>query len=65
MAGAKCPKCEELTVFEDPIENGKQCSKCGYKATIKPGSGRGTRCMLCGKQTVFNGKCTNCGAKHS
>ena len=66
MPGMKCPKCGELTFFE--TATGRRCTKCGYTMTVPPNSGKGgmgSRCFSCGKNTVFNGKCTNCGAKYN
>lgn len=65
MAGMKCPKCGELTFFE--TSNGRRCTKCGHSMYVPPNSGKGglgKKCLSCGKQTVFNGRCTNCGAKY-
>ena len=66
MAGKICPNCGKLKFFETP--NGRKCSKCNYEVHLPPNNGKGglgTRCSLCSKQTVFNGKCTNCGAKYT
>ena len=63
MAGMKCPKCEKLTFF--PTPTGKKCSQCGYSMYVPPNNGKGglgKKCSACGKNNVFNGKCTNCGA---
>jgi len=63
MAGRLCPKCGKWTFFETPI--GRECTKCGYKMNVPPNNGKGgqgKKCYNCGKNTVFNGKCTNCGA---
>lgn len=65
MAGAKCPKCEKLTMFETPT--GKKCSSCGYTMKVSVGSGKGERCLNCGNYQVFSQydgskKCRNCGA---
>lgn len=65
MAGQKCPKCGESTFYE--TTNGRKCSKCGYTMYVPPNGGKGglgKKCNACGRQTVFNGKCTNCGAKY-
>lgn len=65
MAGKLCPNCGERTFFE--TLNGRECSKCGWKMTIPPNEGkggRGKKCSHCGSYTVFNGKCSNCGAKY-
>ena len=64
MPGKKCPNCGELTLFE--TNTGRQCSNCGFEVNLPPNGGKGgkgKRCVLCGSFTVFNGKCTNCGAK--
>ena len=63
MAGMKCPKCNKLTVF--PTPTGKKCSSCGFTIYVPPNGGsggKGRKCLMCGKFTVFNGKCTSCGA---
>ena len=63
MPGMKCPKCAELTFFQ--TSTGRKCSKCGYVMFAPPNNGKGgqgKKCYNCGKNTVFNGKCTNCGA---
>lgn len=64
MPGMKCPKCGRPTFFSTP--KGKQCSQCGHSMYVPPNNGKGgkgKKCMNCGKMTMFNGKCTNCGAK--
>ena len=66
MAGAKCPKCHELTFFSTP--SGRKCSHCGYEMKVPANSGKGGRgdlCSNCKKYTVFDGKCRNCGATYS
>lgn len=63
MAGAMCPMCGKQTFYKSPL--GRTCSKCGYKMIVPPNSGKGgqgKKCHNCGKNTVFNNKCTNCGA---
>lgn len=63
MAGMMCPQCGKMTFFQTPT--GRECSKCGYKMIAPPNGGKGgqgKRCANCGKNTVFNNKCTNCGA---
>lgn len=63
MPGMRCPKCGEQTFFQTP--KGRKCSKCSYEMTTLPNSGKGgqgKRCFNCGRNTVFNGKCTKCGA---
>lgn len=63
MAGKLCPKCGKYTFFES--KSGRKCSNCGYEMIIPPNGGpggKGHKCANCGKFTVFNGKCTNCGA---
>ena len=65
MAGKVCPNCGEQTFFEKTF--GRECSRCGHKMILPPNSGkggRGQKCSNCGKLTVFNSKCTNCGAKY-
>ena len=64
MAGKLCPNCNELTFFKTTGEN-RKCSKCGYEMIVPPNAGkggRGKKCANCGKLTVFNNKCSNCGA---
>lgn len=64
MAGKVCPKCKKMTLFE--TNTGRECSKCGYSVNMPLNDrkgGRGKKCVMCGKMTVFNGKCTKCGAK--
>lgn len=66
MAGKVCPNCGKFTFFESI--SGRQCTKCGYKMILSPNEGkggRGKRCSNCGKNTVFNNKCTSCGATYS
>ncbi len=63
MAGAICPKCGEMTLWQKPF--GKECSRCGYRVyrSINSGKGgKGSRCPLCGKYTFFDGRCSSCGA---
>lgn len=63
MAGMMCPKCEQMTFFKTPT--GRKCSKCGYEMIVPPNNGKGgqgNKCYNCGKNTVFNDKCTSCGA---
>ena len=63
MPGKKCPNCGELTFFGNDAK--RECSECGYTMTVPPNDGKGgkgTKCSSCNKQTVFNGKCSNCGA---
>ena len=65
MAGKMCPQCGEYTFFETLF--GRECSKCGHKMIVAPNNGKGgkgQKCAYCSKQTVFNGKCTSCGAKY-
>lgn len=68
MAGAKCPKCGELTFFNTP--SGRKCSNtdCNYEMKVPPNDGKGgkgLKCPNCGTYTVFNSKCTKCGAVFS
>lgn len=66
MAGKLCPKCGKFTFFS--TTNGRKCTKCSYTMTLPPNSGRGGRgkkCSHCGKMTVFNNKCSSCGATYS
>ena len=65
MAGKLCPKCNQQTFYETNF--GRECTKCGYRMTLPPNAGkggRGQKCSNCGLLTVFNGKCTKCGAKY-
>nr|WP_317403983.1 hypothetical protein [uncultured Helicobacter sp.] len=65
MAGSKCPQCGKLTFFGTSYE--KRC-KCGYQMKVPPNGGKGgkgNKCSNCGAHTVFNAKCTQCGAKYS
>lgn len=58
-----CPKCKNHTFHQTP--KGRKCSKCGYEMIVPPNGGmggKGMKCYNCGKNTVFNGKCTNCGS---
>lgn len=70
MAGMKCPACGQLTFFQ--TATGRKCTKCGFIMKVPNynadgiGTGRrGTRCSNCGRLTVFNGKCTFCGAHYT
>lgn len=70
MAGMKCPVCGQRTFFKTPM--GRKCSKCGCTMTVPncgedgmAKGGRGMRCSNCGRLTVFNGKCTSCGAHYT
>ena len=66
MAGKLCPNCNELTFFKT-TGNNRECSKCGYKMTVpinKGKGGRGKKCSNCGRLTVFDNKCTSCGATY-
>lgn len=66
MAGKKCPQCGENTFFETP--KGRKCTKCGHEMIVPPNIGQGGRgrlCYNCNEYKVFNGKCTNCGAKYT
>lgn len=61
----KCPKCGALT-FHNSLR-GRECSTCGYKMNLMVANGKGgkgNRCSNCGKFTVFNNKCTSCGATY-
>lgn len=63
MAGMKCPKCGKFTFFE--TSTGRKCSSCGHTMFVPPNGGMGGKgklCLNCYKNTVFNGRCTNCGA---
>jgi len=65
LAGKMCPKCGKLTFFE--TLDGRKCSKCGYTMTVPPNNGqggKGKRCSNCSKFTVFNNKCSSCGATY-
>lgn len=71
MAGAKCPHCGELTLFE--TNEGKKCDSCGYEAKRLIGTGkggRGKKCPMCGSFKLNekeNGKykCRECGTEVS
>ena len=66
MAGKMCPFCGKLTFFETP--QGRLCSKCNYEMILPANSGKGgkgSKCSYCGKFTVFNQKCSNCGAYYT
>jgi hypothetical protein len=72
MPGAKCPKCENLTLFKNPT--GKWCTTkgCGFTATVPANNGtggRGKKCVMCKTQTVQKVgkeyKCSLCGTIHS
>ena len=66
MAGKVCPHCGKFTFFA--TNDGRKCTKCGYTMTLAPNDGKGgkgKKCSNCGKNTVFNNKCTNCGATYS
>ncbi len=66
MAGKLCPNCEKATFFA--TNDGRKCTNCGYTMTIAPNAGkggRGKKCSNCGRMTVFNDKCTHCGATYS
>ena len=65
MAGKICPICGEKTFFEN--SSGRKCSKCGYSMVVPPNNGmggKGNYCYNCNSYTVFNGKCSKCGAKY-
>lgn len=69
MAGKLCPKCGKFTFFE--TTTGRKCSKCGYTMIVPnlnpngmSAGGKGMKCSNCGRQTVFNNRCTNCGAQY-
>lgn len=65
MAGKMCPECGEFTFFATP--DGRKCTRCGYTMRVPANDGKGgkgQRCSNCGRQTVFNGKCRNCGAEY-
>ncbi|MDE6671028.1 MAG: hypothetical protein K2K16_02405 [Ruminococcus sp.] len=64
MAGKLCPKCGNFTLFE--TLTGRKCTKCGYGVYVPPNNGkggRGQKCPICNSMSMFNGKCTKCGAK--
>ncbi|MDE6780357.1 MAG: hypothetical protein K2J40_02720 [Ruminococcus sp.] len=64
MAGRLCPKCGNYTFFE--TTTGRKCTKCNYAIFVPPNNGkggRGKRCPNCRLMTMFDGKCTRCGAK--
>lgn len=65
MAGKMCPHCGKLTFFETP--QGRECTKCGFEMILPSNSGKGgkgKKCANCGKYTIFNEKCTSCGAQY-
>ena len=65
MPGGVCPKCNQQTFYEIGYKG--ECSKCGYKMTVPPNGGKGgkgQKCYNCKLFTVFNGKCTKCGARY-
>ena len=68
MPGAKCPKCNKLTVFKN--SHGSACSQetCGFSMTLSKANGKGGKgkiCMNCKKHTVHNKICSVCGAKNN
>lgn len=65
MAGKLCPECGKQTFFK--TATGRECSKCGCTMKVPPNngkSGKGKLCANCDNYTVFNGKCTKCGAEY-
>lgn len=53
----------------DFFVNGRngECKNCGCKMQIPANEGRGEKgkkCLNCGSYTVFNGVCSNCGARY-
>lgn len=63
MAGKRCPECGQFTFFT--TTTGRKCTKCNYEMILPVNDGKGgkgTKCSNCNKFTVFNGKCTSCGA---
>lgn len=65
MPGMKCQKCGRLTLFNTPT--GKKCSNpdCNYEIFVPANNGKGgkgKRCLICNQNTVFDGKCRNCGS---
>lgn len=68
MPGAKCPKCNKLTVYKN--SDGSACSQsdCGFSMVMpkaKGKGGRGKKCMNCKKLTVHNNTCSSCGATNN
>lgn len=66
MAGKVCPNCGKFTFFL--TNTGRACTNCKFKMEVPVNDGKGgkgTRCSNCGKHTVFNNKCTKCGATYS
>lgn len=64
MAGMTCPECEKQTFFK--TTTGRKCSKCGFTMKVPPNNGaggKGSLCPNCRKYTIFNNKCTKCGAE--
>lgn len=65
MAGQVCPKCRKKTFFQ--TGTGRKCTNCGFEMKVPPNGGKGgpgQRCSNCGRLTVFNGKCSHCGATY-
>lgn len=66
MAGKICPNCGKFTFFLSI--DGRKCTNCGFTMILAPNEGKGgkgKKCSNCGKNTVFNNKCTSCGATYS
>jgi hypothetical protein len=66
MPADQCPRCKETTFFEQL--NGRKCRRCGYTMIVPVNggrSGKGKKCAVCGHFTVFDAKCSECGAKSS
>lgn len=66
MAGMVCPNCGEQTFFKTP--KGRKCTRCGCEMVVPVLGGKGGKgqlCPNCRRHTMFDGKCTNCGAELS
>jgi DNA-directed RNA polymerase subunit RPC12/RpoP len=66
MAGKICPRCGKPQFYKTVGEN-RKCTYCGHEMIVPPNKnkgGRGNKCSNCNHFTVFNQKCTNCGARY-
>lgn len=65
MAGKLCPKCGKFTFFQ--TATGRKCTKCGHQMILPINNGKGgkgQKCSNCGQFSVFDGKCSKCGARY-
>lgn len=65
LAGKMCPNCGKQTFYLSP--GGRKCSYCNWEMSLPANEGKGgkgQKCANCGKFTVFNNKCTSCGATY-